>query len=244
MVDSMPSLKNDFLDNSLQSHLHEPDGVDPFIFEDNRLWSLDDYFPTDLVESRHLEIPEPTESWRYQPSQINTLFACDNQLSPSSRYAPYEESLLSDSGTTTPVTEPRASLTRSNGDDTCYTYDTSFSSAMAFGSGLMHLESGPPWFCEECRKVFRTSKDLERHAKISRHRPYVCSEAGCRKTFSRRDTFVRHKTIHKGSEFHTCQICLQSNKRSVFKRKDHLHQHEKNCHFTGSHRSSGREFLL
>lgn len=87
--------------------------------------------------------------------------------------------------------------------------------------------------CSECEEVFENLQNLERHTKSSSHRSWRCEETGCGKTYSRRDTFVRHQAKHRENSF-TCQFCRRSGKIKPFKRKDHLREHIRHCHFKGS----------
>lgn len=83
--------------------------------------------------------------------------------------------------------------------------------------------------CLECGLDFENLQGLDRHAKSSLHKAWRCQEDGCGKTYARRDTFLRHRIKHTDS-FHTCNVCSRSNKNKVFKRKDHLKEHMRNCH--------------
>lgn len=88
------------------------------------------------------------------------------------------------------------------------------------------------WLCEECFIGFPTSQELDAHAKQERHRSYVCKE--CKKTYSRRDTHVRHMSRHKNSEVFACEFCKLDRVEKVFKRKDHLRQHQRKIHLSPS----------
>ena len=83
--------------------------------------------------------------------------------------------------------------------------------------------------CSECGLEFENLQRLDRHSKSSLHKAWRCQEDGCGKTYARRDTFLRHRIKHTDSA-HTCKICTRSNKNKVFKRKDHLKEHMRNCH--------------
>lgn len=83
------------------------------------------------------------------------------------------------------------------------------------------------WDCCNCNppKIFKTSLELEVHARLTGHRPYVCKEGDCAgspKTFNRRDTHVRHQTtFHKPlKDPHICDHCSQT-----FKRRERLRLH-------------------
>jgi hypothetical protein len=85
--------------------------------------------------------------------------------------------------------------------------------------------------CSECGLEFENLQGLDKHSKSSLHKAWRCHEIGCGKTYARRDTYLRHRTKHTDSA-HTCYACLQENKHKVFKRKDHLKEHLRNCHPT------------
>ncbi|EMD00807.1 hypothetical protein BAUCODRAFT_118535 [Baudoinia panamericana UAMH 10762] len=84
--------------------------------------------------------------------------------------------------------------------------------------------------CTVCGGSFRTSKDLERHAKKRFHRQYICPVQGCTKSYYRRDSFVRHKTAHKQLAMHECSYCARLGVEKHFIRKDHLSAHIWNVH--------------
>jgi hypothetical protein len=83
--------------------------------------------------------------------------------------------------------------------------------------------------CQECNKLFRNLQELDQHAKRTPHRAWRCAEPFCEKTYARRDTFLRHRATHKDKS-HSCPVCPRLNKQKVFKRKDHLREHIRNCH--------------
>jgi len=87
--------------------------------------------------------------------------------------------------------------------------------------------------CQECNKLFRNLQDLDQHAKGVPHRAWRCAEPFCEKTYARRDTFLRHRATHKDKS-HSCPVCPGLNKQKVFKRKDHLREHIRNCHPKGA----------
>ncbi|KAK3071746.1 hypothetical protein LTR53_008074 [Teratosphaeriaceae sp. CCFEE 6253] len=84
--------------------------------------------------------------------------------------------------------------------------------------------------CTVCCLVFATAQILEQHARASFHRLYICEYPGCRKSYYRRDVYVRHKATHKQATSHECMACRQAGEKRVFRRKDHLDQHIRNCH--------------
>jgi hypothetical protein len=86
--------------------------------------------------------------------------------------------------------------------------------------------------CQECNKLFRNLQELDQHTKRVPHKAWRCAEPSCGKTYARRDTFLRHRATHK-DKGHACSICSHHNKQKVFKRKDHLKEHIRNCHSKG-----------
>jgi hypothetical protein len=93
--------------------------------------------------------------------------------------------------------------------------------------------------CLECGLEFENLQGLDRHTKSSQHKAWRCQEAGCGKTYVRRDTYLRHRTKHTDS-VHACNICARGKKNKVFKRKDHLKEHMRNCH---SRSVDGRRYV-
>lgn len=83
--------------------------------------------------------------------------------------------------------------------------------------------------CSECGRDFDNLQGLNRHTMSSQHKAWRCQELGCGKTYARRDTFLRHRTTHTDSG-HTCNVCADNDKHKMFKRKDHLKEHMRNCH--------------
>jgi hypothetical protein len=89
--------------------------------------------------------------------------------------------------------------------------------------------------CSECTRVFGNLSALSKHVQSTSHKAWRCAEAGCEKTYARRDTFLRHRVAHRDDALnHVCLVCLQINKRKVFRRKDHLRDHMRNCHVKGT----------
>ena len=93
--------------------------------------------------------------------------------------------------------------------------------------------------CSECRLEFENLQGLDRHTRSSLHKGWRCQEVGCGKTYARRDTFLRHRIKHTDS-VHPCNVCSRSKKHKVFKRKDHLKEHMRNCH---SRSVDGRRYV-
>lgn len=85
--------------------------------------------------------------------------------------------------------------------------------------------------CSECLRDFANLSALDRHTQSTLHKAWRCFEAGCGKTYARRDTFLRHRTTHRDDALsHVCLACSKIKKRKVFKRKDHLRDHMRKCH--------------
>ena len=85
--------------------------------------------------------------------------------------------------------------------------------------------------CFECTRTFENLSALNKHTQSMSHKAWRCIEAGCEKTYARRDTFLRHRVAHRADALnHVCLVCLQINKSKVFRRKDHLRDHMRKCH--------------
>lgn len=84
-------------------------------------------------------------------------------------------------------------------------------------------------YCSHCNRTFENLGALDKHAQSTSHKAWSCTEVGCGKRYTRRDTFLRHKSTHKESN-HACSTCLKNGKQKFFKRKDHLKEHMRNCH--------------
>lgn len=92
-------------------------------------------------------------------------------------------------------------------------------------------ESCQRLFCSECTEAFDNLSALNKHTQSTSHKAWRCIEVGCEKTYARRDTFLRHRVAHREDALnHVCLVCLQLNKHKVFRRKDHLRDHMRNCH--------------
>ena len=101
-------------------------------------------------------------------------------------------------------------------------------------------DNGAHHVCKQCRLAFKSPGHLEQHAKAAFHRTYLCPEAHCSKSFYRRDTYVRHVSTHRQTKLHSCKTCAANNQKAMFKRRDHLKQHQRNCHpglFSAANRS-------
>lgn len=85
--------------------------------------------------------------------------------------------------------------------------------------------------CSECARPFANLSALNKHTQSTSHKAWRCVEAGCEKTYARRDTFLRHRVAHRDDALnHVCLVCLQINRSKVFRRKDHLRDHMRKCH--------------
>jgi len=95
-------------------------------------------------------------------------------------------------------------------------------------------ESCQRFACPECSQAFENLSALDKHTQSTSHKAWQCREAGCEKTYARRDTFLRHRVTHRADALsHACLVCSQAHKRKTFKRKDHLRDHMRNCHSEG-----------
>jgi hypothetical protein len=96
-----------------------------------------------------------------------------------------------------------------------------------------HEDDQQGYICRECNKVFRNLRELDQHTKRVPHKAWRCAEPSCGKTYTRRDTFLRHRAAHKDKS-HACSHCAFHNKQKFFKRRDHLKEHIRNCHSKGT----------
>lgn len=96
-----------------------------------------------------------------------------------------------------------------------------------------HEDDQQGHICRECNKVFKNLRELDQHTKRVPHKAWRCAEPSCGKTYTRRDTFLRHRAAHKDKS-HACSICAFHNKQKFFKRRDHLKEHIRNCHSKGA----------
>ncbi|XP_046572797.1 zinc finger protein 502-like isoform X2 [Haliotis rubra] len=62
-----------------------------------------------------------------------------------------------------------------------------------------------PFPCNECRKTFMKSHDLETHMKLHGVKPYKCTE--CEKTFAQAKYLQKHMKYHTGVRSHMCSEC-------------------------------------
>ncbi|KAM0723296.1 hypothetical protein Q7P37_001497 [Cladosporium fusiforme] len=89
--------------------------------------------------------------------------------------------------------------------------------------------------CSHCGQWFDGLRSLEEHARRESHKAWRCSDCG--KRYSLRTTYQRHRATHKEGT-HSCVRCERIGKRKVFKRKDHLTEHVRNCHAGSSDAAS------
>lgn len=75
----------------------------------------------------------------------------------------------------------------------------------------------------------RLRQQLKHSGGPSHRSPWRCLWPDCEKVYTRRDTLARHHAKHKNGG-HVCELCRQVDKFTVFKRKDHLNGHIRNCH--------------
>lgn len=93
-------------------------------------------------------------------------------------------------------------------------------------------ESRRQYSCAFCLLPTTTSAELQEHGQRAGHKPFVCAEVKCGKTFARADVFVRHRSIHRERGF-KCRKCQWS-----FKRRDNLDVHVRKKHGGSSSISS------
>jgi hypothetical protein len=87
--------------------------------------------------------------------------------------------------------------------------------------------------CSACSKTFSNLRALDKHTQSTSHKAWSCFEAGCGKSYARRDTFLRHRSQHSNNS-HACLDCKRDGKKKSFKRKDHLSEHIRSCHPKGN----------
>lgn len=83
--------------------------------------------------------------------------------------------------------------------------------------------------CPGHNHPFRNTHDRVDHAKRISQTAWKCLEPECGKSYSRRDSFLRHQHAHR-VDSHPCKICSREKKQKSFKRKDHLKEHVRKCH--------------
>ncbi|KAJ8041061.1 hypothetical protein HOLleu_11764 [Holothuria leucospilota] len=125
------------------------------------------------------------------------------------------------------------------------------SSKSQYRSHMLSHQQTHKFLCEHCGKGFRIQRDLIKHvashssekpfacskcgkrfvfkAKLDRHvttvhslvKPFVCTEQGCDKAFTRKDKLKDHMYTHSPTPPFTCSYCTKG-----FYRKDNLRDHE------------------
>jgi hypothetical protein len=83
--------------------------------------------------------------------------------------------------------------------------------------------------CSACSQRFNNLRALDKHTQSTSHKAWRCSEAGCGKSYARRDTLLRHRSKHSDNGY-SCLDCRRDGKEKVFKRKDHLNEHIRSRH--------------
>lgn len=80
------------------------------------------------------------------------------------------------------------------------------------------------WACDQCKAPYSLSKLLERHAIVTGHAAYRCSQTNCQKSFRARPSWLRHEKSHRSHKNHICSACSKS-----FQRRDNCKEHEFRC---------------
>jgi hypothetical protein len=99
-----------------------------------------------------------------------------------------------------------------------------------------HLKTSHPslYICSQCNTPFCTQVQLDYHASVFGHAPFLCDYQDCVKTFLRLDTYQRHQKVHQDdAKRFPCKHCKKYLGTNGFKRKDHLTQHLRGYHHIG-----------
>lgn len=195
--------------------VHHPNSIEPFSFLDAcdrgqpsvyPAWFHDPALPSMLDGGFYHESDTPQSLQNSHLQDIGSAFEDGPFASPCGSDAGSEHSSIwdTDSSVATSVVSER-SLNKDGVIDTRHT-------------------------CRQCQSGFATSALLEQHSKATRHRTFACQDADCKKTYYRRDTYLRHLSTHRRTNLHVCKVCEATKQRTTFKRRDHLKQHQRNCH--------------
>lgn len=237
MSHSLYSVDNESVEGFLPYDLQRLEGIET----DNASWQVDDYGQVNSVDVVYAALPEPSLQYQDPYTQLDPHLPWTSSSIPPAVGSvgwTYEGSAWSDSRSTTPVMGRSSYSMHSYGNNggrgtgQWISPALSTQSLLSGGAAPCISENDGRYVCMECQQSFPTSYELEGHAKLNGHRTYVCTEAGCGRSYPRRDTFVRHMATHRSFEPHPCPICPQHPNRKVFKRKDHLTQHIRNRHPT------------
>jgi hypothetical protein len=82
--------------------------------------------------------------------------------------------------------------------------------------------------CRMCQESFSRILELEKHAKVAKHKPFACRQ--CKACFSRQDALTRHREIHDSQKLYPCLLCDSYQGVGAFRRRDHLRQHLQKKH--------------
>lgn len=171
--------------------------------------------------------PEDKTFWDVSKSPPGTIELCDTPISLSAIPAALEGSLTNSQSCHDAPNFVYMSRTSSESLETWERgLDTSF---MPDSTNQYRKAVDQQYACSECDHQLDSIDGRASHAKRISKTAWTCSEPECGKSYSRRDTFLRHQNAHKVNS-HPCKICLREKKQKSFKRKDHLKEHVRKCH--------------